>query len=358
VTHWATEYAPLLADNLIQGILLVDSTFQIVHANSKAAAVVGAPDTNSLSGLRLSNTRCPDSIWFDRPFTTKNELLPCDGQYTAHSDFGLDVQVELKFLRCAEESPNGKNAFLVLMTDLTLHIELEQSVLQAEKFAAMDNIVAGIAHELNNPMTAILGYAELLLATEKDPKRKQRVALIAEEADRCGKVIASMLTYTRSYGKSMETASINTVLNEVVTLQSYQLRVDGIDIHSSYDQEIPASQLLTSGLRRLFLNLIHNAHQALLEVPQGQRHLWTTTELRGDDVFIQIADSGPGIPKADLLRVFDPFFTTRPFGVGMGLGLSVAFGVVHEHNGKIWAEPRPGGGAAMNINLPLRFEAP
>lgn len=352
VKHWATDYAPLLADHCAQGILLADNAFQIAHANARAAAILGAPCSDSLAGIHLANSKGEARIWFDRPFVTKNELTPRDGQYTACSEFGPDVPVELKFLQPARDT------HLILVTDLTMQVDLERTVLQAEKLAAMDNIVAGIAHELNNPMTAILGYAELLLATEKDPKRKQRVALIAEEADRCGKIIASMLTYTRSYGKAMETACVNDVLNEVLTLQSYQLRVDGIDLHSSYDQEVPPSQLLTSGLRRLFLNLLHNAHQALLEVPPGNRHLWTTTELREDTICIQISDSGPGIPKSNLLRIFDPFFTTRPLGEGMGLGLSVAFGVVHEHGGKIWAEPRPGGGATLNVEIPLRFQAP
>jgi two-component system NtrC family sensor kinase len=241
----------------------------------------------------------------------------------------------------------------VLVTDLTLRVNLERECLQAEKLAAMDNVVAGIAHELNNPMTAILGYAELLLSSESDPKRKQRAGLIAEEADRCAKIIANMLTFTRSYGKKLELANINSLLEEVVSLRAYQMRVDHVRIHAFYDSGIPPIMAQPDAIRRLFLNLVHNAHQALLEVPETRRDLWITTTLNDGGMHIQIADNGPGIPETVRYKIFDPFFSTRPFGEGMGLGLSVAYGIAHEHKGRIWMEPRVGGGTNINVELPV-----
>ena len=357
VSHWAAGYVALLADHSIQGILLLDNRRIILQANTRAADLLGVRNVSDLLGKTLYAEEGSACLATDQAATGDEGASPRSGRYMLSLPAGTATPADFEFLGLNGEGLPGRPHFLVLITALSPGEERDRLNLQTEKLAAMDSIVAGIAHELNNPMTAILGYAELLLATEKDPKRKQRVALIAEEADRCGKIIASMLTYTRSYGRALETAHVNVVLGEVLDLQAYQLKVDGIAISTAYDQTIPASQLLTAGLRRLFLNLIHNAHQALLEVPIGSRHLWISTELRANSIFIQFADSGPGIPKADLNRIFDPFYTTRPLGQGMGLGLSVAFGVVHEHNGKIWAEPRPGGGAALNIELPLRFQA-
>jgi signal transduction histidine kinase len=202
-------------------------------------------------------------------------------------------------------------------------------------------------------MTAILGYAELLLATESDPRRKQRTALIAEEADRCAKIIANMLTFSRSYGKKLEVANINSLVEEVVSLRAYQMRVDHVKIHARYDAAIPPILAQPEAIRRLFLNLIHNAHQALLEVPENHRDFWVTTTLNGGAMHIQVADSGPGIPEKVRYKIFDPFFSTRAFGEGMGLGLSVAYGIAHEHKGKIWMEPRVGGGTTINVELPV-----
>lgn len=355
VPHWVDEYAALLAEHTIQGILLTDHAFRIVQANKRAAALLGALNVSNLVGIPLHSGEALQGVQTDVPFVVDTQEGPRSGRYNIATEFGAELAAELEFFPAPVPADTASRGYFVLLTDAEPLVDLERAAFQRERIEAMDNIVAGIAHELNNPMTAIMGYAELLLETEKDPKRKQRIALIAEEADRCGKVIANMLTYTRSYGKTLETASVNEILDEVVRLQSYQLRVDSIRIHSFYDESVPSCQLLSAGLRRLLLNLIHNAHQALLEVPAEKRNLWAMTERHGDAILLQISDSGPGVPKPIRHKIFDPFFTTRPLGEGMGLGLSVAFGVVNDHHGKIWLEPRVGGGATFNVELPIRF---
>ena len=358
MSHWAANYAGLLVDNCAQGMLLTDSAYHITQANTRAATILGASHSGELIGKSLHTDDSPEGICLGQPYRMEegeavgNGEGPRSGRYSITTEFGAELPVELQFL-ATDGAVEGPGGYLVLVTDLSEHVDLERAVLQTEKLAALDNIVAGIAHELNNPMTAILGYAELLLATEKDPKRKQRVALIAEEADRCGKIITNMLTFTRSYGKTLEKASINLLLDEVLSLQAYQMRVDNINIHTFLDGNLPDSQLQPAAMRRLFLNLIHNAHQALMAKAGPKRNFWATTELRGNSIFIQIADDGPGIPKDIRHKIFDPFFTTRPFGEGMGLGLSVSYGIVHEHRGRIWMEPRAGGGTDMNIEFPM-----
>lgn len=311
----------------------------------------GARNPSEVLGLPFHSAAESGGIRIFPSFLCEESNAPQDGRFTATTKFGADFPVELTFLRSKTDLAPTSD-WLVLATDLTQRINLERECLQAEKLAAMDNVVAGIAHELNNPMTAILGYAELLLATEKDPRRKQRTALIAEEADRCAKIIANMLTFTRSYGNKLETTSVNSLIEEVVSLRAYQMRVDQVKIHAHYDAAIPAILAQPDAIRRLFLNLLHNAHQALLEVPESRRDLWVITTMKEDFMHIEISDSGPGIPETVRYKIFDPFFSTRPFGEGMGLGLSVAYGIAHEHKGRIWMAPRMGGGTSIYVEFP------
>lgn len=347
MTHWAASYVESIVEHCAQGILQLDDGYRITQCNRAAIEMLGARSAAELTGLGLHATELTGGVRIEPDFLSADTSLPMNGRYSACTEFGAELPVELAFLA----APDG--TWALLLTDLTQRVSLDREHLQAEKLAAMDNVVAGIAHELNNPMTAILGYAELLLASESDPKRKQRTALIAEEADRCAKIIANMLTFSRSYGKKLEASNINGLVEEVVSLRAYQMRVDHVKIHARYDAAIPSILAQPEAIRRLFLNLIHNAHQALLEVPENHRNFWVTTTLNGGSMRIQVADNGPGIPETVRYKIFDPFFSTRAFGEGMGLGLSVAYGIAHEHKGKIWMEPRVGGGTTINVELPV-----
>lgn len=349
MTHWAANYTELLVENCSQGILQLDCSFRITACNKKGASIFGARKASELEGLSFHTSEAEGGIKLEPSFLHGDAGTPESGRYSASTEFGAELPVEVTFLNAAD----SEGAWVVLVTDLTQRVNLERECLQAEKLAAMDNVVAGIAHELNNPMTAILGYAELLLSGEVEPKRKQRAALIAEEADRCAKIIANMLTFTRSYGKKLEVANINSLVEEVVSLRAYQMRVDHVKIHAFYDPDIPPVLAQPDAIRRLFLNLIHNAHQALIDVPEQRRDLWVMTGMEEGCMHIQIADSGTGIPEAVRYKIFDPFFSTRPFGEGMGLGLSVAYGIAHEHKGRIWMEPRIGGGTTIHVELPV-----
>ncbi len=352
MTHWAARYTDLLVENCSQGLLQLDRSYRVLQSNRKAAAIFGARKSGDLVGLVLHASEGEEGIRLDPRFVSSEFGDPLDGSYTASTQFGAELPVEISFLPLPESDDSGAS-WIALVTDLTLRVNLERECLQAEKLAAMDNVVAGIAHELNNPMTAILGYAELLLSSEMEPRRKQRAALIAEEADRCAKIIANMLTFTRSYGKKLETVNLNSLVEEVVSLRAYQMRVDHVKIHAYYDSAVPLILAQPDAIRRLFLNLVHNAHQALLEVPESRRNLWVMTAVTEESIHVQVSDNGPGIPETVRYKIFDPFFSTRPFGEGMGLGLSVAYGIAHEHKGRIWMEPRVGGGTSMNVELPV-----
>ena len=135
------------------------------------------------------------------------------------------------------------------------------------------------------------------------------------------------------------------------------MRVDGVDVMTRIAADLPNLQVQPSAIRRLFLNIVHNAHQALIMVPRERREFVAAAKLDGESLAIELSDSGCGIPEDVRYKIFDPFFTTRSLGEGMGLGLSVAYGIVHEHGGTIWMSPRVGGGTTFHIELPLRSRA-
>jgi two-component system, NtrC family, sensor kinase len=348
VTHWATDYAAQLSENMAEAFLVIDDAFGVLHANPQAAALLGAETSQTLVGRKLDDKRGEKHIQFTPPLSLDDSLTAQEGRYRISIAEGPTADVDVKFVAADE----GASSHIVFLSELKEEAELDSQFFQSERLAAMDNIVAGIAHELNNPMTAILGYAELLLATEIDAKRKKRIALIAEEADRCGKIIGNMLTFTRSFGNSFEQASVSDILEESVSLRAYQMRVDGITMETEYAATEAIGEVQPSAIRRLFLNILHNAHQALLEVPEDERLLLVRSRVVNDKILIDISDNGCGISDDIRYKIFDPFFTTRPLGEGMGLGLSVAYGIVHEHKGTITAEPREGGGTTMKVEFP------
>ncbi len=349
MTHWATAYAAHITEHMTQALLVTDAHFRVLHASQRAAELLQVPDVAELIDTCLSSTASEEAIGVTPDFYRDSSDAVVDGRYHVLAPGANEVEVHITFVATREP----QEGYLILLERVAVIDAIDAEVFQSEKLAAMDNIVAGVAHELNNPMTAILGYSELLLQTEQNARRKQRIALIAEEADRCGKIIANMLSFTRSFGNDYEMANIGLLLDEVISLRAYQMRVDGVALNIQVARNIPMSAVQPSAIRRLFLNIVHNAHQALQEVPTTARRFDVDLACENDRIQIRMSDTGPGIPEEVRYKIFDPFFSTRPFGEGMGLGLSVAYGIVHEHKGKIWMEPRDGGGTSIHIEFPI-----
>ncbi len=348
-TQWATTYAAQIAEHMTQALMVTDPEFRVLHGNKRVAELLQVSDVAELVGTRLTSQADSGAIIVSPGFQHEVSGEALDGHYHLTSPFGKEVEVQLTFV--ATEAP--QEGFLVWLNAARSMEAIDNEVFQSEKLAAMDNIVAGVAHELNNPMTAILGYSELLLQSEQNPRRKQRIALITEEADRCAKIIANMLSFTRSFGNKVEMANLGLLLDEVISLRAYQMRVDGIELDVQVDRNIPMSAVQPSAMRRLFLNIVHNAHQALQSVGDSNRHFDVALTYSDERIHIRMSDSGCGIPEDVRYKIFDPFFSTRPLGEGMGLGLSVAYGIVHEHKGKIWMEPRDGGGTTILMEFPI-----
>lgn len=230
---------------------------------------------------------------------------------------------------------------------------LVRDLVEVERLSAVGRLVAGVAHELNNPLAVVIGTAELLRKEVSAGPLAERVGRIAEQARRAVKIVRSLLALARREPSQRAPVELPPLLDEVLDLEGYELRSTGITVLRRYEPGLPPVLADAAQLQQLFANLVVNAVQAVRGA-SGRGTIAATARYDGsrDRVVIAVADDGPGIPPADLERVFEAFYTTKPAGQGTGLGLAICRQIVEGHGGRIHAEPRPGGGACLVVELP------
>jgi signal transduction histidine kinase len=232
--------------------------------------------------------------------------------------------------------------------------ELRRRLTQSEKLAALGQFVAGIAHELNNPLQGVLGHLELMRATGAFPKQVRReVQTIYREADRAAKIVRNLLVFAGSRRVARRSVSLNAVLQKVITLRQAACRAQDIEVVRHYDDKLPRLQSDPLLLHQVFLNMVMNAEQAISAAGRpGRIEISTSLASGGHGVVATVRDTGDGIPPDALTRIFEPFYTTKDVGKGTGLGLAIVYGIVQEHGGHISAANHPDGGAVFTLELP------
>ena len=233
--------------------------------------------------------------------------------------------------------------------------ELLKRLTQTEKLASLGEFVAGIAHELNNPLQGVLGHLELLRATGAFPKQlRPEIRTIYREADRAAKIVRNLLVFAGSRRLARRSVSLNAVLQKVVVLRAPACRAMDIEVVRHYDDKLPRVQGDPQLLHQVFLNMVMNAEHAIGSAGKaGRVELTTEVAPSGDRVIATLRDTGPGIPEDGLSRIFEPFYTTKEVGKGTGLGLAIAYGIVQDHGGEIVAANHPDGGALFTVELPM-----
>jgi signal transduction histidine kinase/CheY-like chemotaxis protein len=237
--------------------------------------------------------------------------------------------------------------------DVTAETQLHSKLQQSEKLAAVGQLVSGIAHELNNPLTSIMGYAQLLRSHPLSYGKGGEARLIFEEAERASRIVKNLLAYARRAEPERAPTNVNLIVERTVALRSYELKIQNVDVRCDLDSHLPTTLADAHQLQQAILNLLINAEQAILgSCKQG--HIQVRTKMLSDSRFtIEVSDDGPGIPREISARVFDPYFTTKPSGVGTGLGLAIVRRIAEQHEGKVSLENVPGGGAEFTLELPL-----
>jgi two-component system NtrC family sensor kinase len=244
---------------------------------------------------------------------------------------------------------------LNIRQDVTDRRRLQAQLLQSGRLSAAGQLISGVAHELNNPLTSIMGYAELVRReTGVDKAIKADLQKIYEQAERSAHIVRKLLTFARQYPPLREKTDINHIIEQTIEFLSYQLDVDNITVILDLASNLPYTQADVHQLQQAFLNIINNAHQAMKQAhDRGTLTVRTGLVDEGQAIRITFADDGPGMSPDIITRIFDPFFTTKDIGKGTGLGLSICYGIVSEHGGSIWAESEPGQGATFFVELPV-----
>ncbi len=228
----------------------------------------------------------------------------------------------------------------------------QAQLLQSEKLAAVGQLVSGVAHELNNPLMAISGYVELMEMYVEDPTAREDLQNLKTLSERATSVVRNLLSFARKQDPKREYISVNDAIKVVIKLRAYELNLDNIEIVQELDPELPKTMADFQQLQQVFLNLLVNAEQAMRDA-HGRGKLIIRSEKVGDIIRVSFTDDGPGIPRDIVNRIFEPFFTTKPVGKGTGLGLSICYGIVREHQGKIYVNTKEGEGATFIVELPI-----
>ncbi|MGE3539630.1 MAG: PAS domain S-box protein [Candidatus Tectimicrobiota bacterium] len=233
-------------------------------------------------------------------------------------------------------------------------LQQQAALFQHEKLAAMSTMLASVAHELNNPLSIIMMQADILLEEHARKGQTEPMQAIAQAAERAMRIVRNFLTLARQHPLERQTVALNTVLQGALELLAYALQVDSVQVDWQLAPDLPLLWADPHQLHQVIVNLVTNAHQALREVPRP-RVLTLTTRYEASQscVLLEVADTGPGIPAAIQSEIFAPFFTTKPPGVGTGLGLPLCKGILEEHGGSIAVASQPGQGTCFRITLPV-----
>ncbi len=250
------------------------------------------------------------------------------------------------------DSEGKFRGYVGISRDITERKKMQEQLVITDRLASVGELAAGIAHELNNPLTGVIGFSQLLLDKEMPEDIKEDIKVVYGEAQRTSQVVKNLLTFARKHTAVKEKVNINDVIQKVLELRAYEQNLENITVDARLEPELPEVMADYFQLQQVFLNIIINAEYFMKEA-HNRGKLTITTERVGNKVKAFFADDGPGIAEDDLGHLFDPFFTTKEVGEGTGLGLSICHGIVAEHGGKIYVESEPGKGATFIVELPI-----
>jgi len=250
------------------------------------------------------------------------------------------------------DSAGNCKGYVGIDRDITESRQMQEQLVIADRLASVGELAAGIAHELNNPLTGVIGFSQMLMDREMPEDVRQDMQVVYSEAQRASQVVKNLLTFARKHTAVKEKVNINDVINKVLELRAYEQNLENITVDARPDPELPEIMADYFQLQQVFLNIIINAEYFMKET-NHKGNLTITTEKVGNKIKASFADDGPGIAEDALGHLFDPFFTTKEVGRGTGLGLSICHGIIAGHGGRIYVESEPGKGATFIVELPL-----
>ena len=327
------------------------------YVSPSVERLFGYTDKEALS-LKMKDVLTPESYEKQRNGMTKDlqegksygilelELIHKDGHI-------IPVEVYSSLVRDEDGEPLE---IVGVARDITQRKKMEEQLIMQDRLASIGQLTSGVAHEINNPLTSIIGFSSLLLKRELPEDMKQDIETINEEAQRTANIVKNLLTFARKQPQEKQPTNINECIQKVLELRDYEQKVNNIQVNTHFDPALPQIMGNSSQLLQVFFNVVINAEYFMLEAHK-KGTLTVTTEKAGNAVRALFTDNGPGISKEDLGHLFTPFFTTKEAGKGTGLSLSICLGIITEHGGRIWAESESDKGTTFIIELPV-YEAP
>jgi len=342
-------------ESLSHGFAVYDRERRLVVCNSAYAGLYGETP-ESLAGTAIDD------------LAPRFRALACDAE-------GLDPLIGIGGGRAPERGeveidmadgrrllvtrhPTAEGGFVLTRTDVTEMKRQREALYQSEKLNALGTLLAGVSHELNNPLSIVVGQSSLLQETAADEATRRRADRIARAADRCSRIVRTFLAMARHAEPQRRAVDLNGLVTDALEVTGYALKSGDIDVATDLAGDLPPVWGDPDQLAQVVMNLVVNAQQALMERP-GPRRLTVASRPRSGDgtVALTVRDNGPGIPEAVRSRIFEPFFTTKPDGVGTGIGLAICRGIVDGHGGQLSVGEAAGGGAEFRVVLPAAAPA-
>jgi PAS domain S-box-containing protein len=343
-----------IIESIPQGIIVTDMKGNILQVNLSAIKLYDCKTENEIIGKNALDFALTE--YHDRILGEIRKAQETNSQvkflYSAMTVHRRNFPAEMSIIHIM--NTYGEPAGIIgVFEDITERTKLQEQLVMTDRLASVGELAAGIAHELNNPLTGVVGFSDLLLTrTDISEDIRADLEVINREAIRASQVAKHLLTFARRHPDEKAPTDINSIIRIAMELRAYEQRVNNIRLITNLDTNLPKVLANDFQLQQVFINIIINAEYFMVE-EHGKGNLTITTEHTGDIIRIVFQDDGPGIPHENLINIFNPFFTTKVVGKGTGLGLSICYGIITEHNGKIYAESTPGEGARFIIELPV-----
>jgi two-component system NtrC family sensor kinase len=340
-------------DALATGVAVVDDTGRIRRANHSLAGTLSRP-LSLLVGGNLAQELLGNPA-------ALAELYQAVGRGERVSPLTRRSETLKRIFRISAAPLQGEGPVgwvVALIEDVTEQKAFEAQMVQHEKMAAVGQLVSGVAHELNNPLTSVSGLAELLLDQQALPAAKEHLRIIHEQAERAGKIVRNLLSFSRQGPAEIVPLDLGDVVRRTALLLEYEVRLQQVDLATDLPPEPVVVLADRMQLQQVVVNLLTNALQAVASNPPGlPRRIVIQVRRYGDRARVEVDDTGPGVPEDLAPHIFTPFFTTKAPGAGTGLGLAIAYGIVERHGGTLSVHRSSTGGARFEVDLPASSEA-
>jgi two-component system NtrC family sensor kinase len=345
------DFSENIVESLRIGVLTMDLEDRIESWNPQLEDLLEIPRSEAV-GRKLDEV-LPRDLADDIAARAANEHISGIYKFRIHSRGGRHLVVNASIAPLL-----GKNGArlgrLILLDDITQRVRLEDQMIQTEKLTSLGLLAAGVAHEVNTPLAVISNYIQMLAKqTPSDDPRQKTIERIVKQTFRASEIVNNLLNFSRTGGAEPVEVDMNAVLEETLSLVQHPFKTSRVHVVRNYSEKLPPILGSITRLQQVFLNLFMNARDAM----PGGGMLEVRTGAHNGSVEIEVTDTGAGIPAEHLHRIFDPFFTTKASGRGTGLGLSVSYGIIKEHAGKVDVRSTPGKGTSFRLEFPVARKA-